>query len=86
MSVGNFHDHLVIDLSVRSVPTEVFVSLLDHGDNDDKQERRDRRERTDGGVDKQLDHAHDQEVEISDPTELLKKVSETDHSCRCRYY
>ena len=55
---------------------KVVTFLLNECDRDDEDERRDGGEWADGGVDEQLQHGDDQEIEVADTTELLEQIPE----------
>ena len=58
------------------IGTEVTTHLFDEGDCDDEDERGNGREWANGGVDEELQHGDDQEVEVGDAPELLEQVPE----------
>ena len=61
------------------VTTQQPFHLFDECDWDDEDEGGDGGEWADGGVDEQLQHGDDQEVEVGDATELLEEVPEEKH-------
>lgn len=67
-------DLLVVYLSIGAMPQDVLVPLLDHGDRNDQEEGYNGDPGRYRAVDRELNNAHDQEIEVGYASKLLEQI------------